>query len=119
MPAAPPWRTMAGLQGAAMGTLSLVVWSLALGAIAAVAFGRALDLAARPVAAQVRVLAYHLSVFLLVLVQSGVLQQLAHPGRLRLQVLQVLAGPLCVGLSNFWIHGWLAAAQRDRLMALA
>ena len=102
-----------------MGTIVLVTWSLALGAIAAVAFGRALDLAVRPAAAQLRALAFHLSVFLLVLVQSGVLQQVAHPSPERLRVLQVVAGPLCVGLSNFWIHGWLAAAQRDRLMALA
>jgi len=102
-----------------MGTTGLVTWSLALGAIAAVAFGRALDLAARPAAAQLRALAFHLSVFLLVLVESGVLQQVARPSPERLRVLQVVAGPLCVGLSNFWIHGWLAAAQRDRLMALA
>jgi GGDEF domain-containing protein len=102
-----------------MGTPGLVTWSLALGAIAAVAFGRALDLAARPGAAQLRALAFHLSVFLLVLVESGVLQQVARPSPERLRALQVVAGPLCVGLSNFWIHGWLAAAQRDRLMALA
>lgn len=100
-----------------MGTQNLVVWSMALGAIAAVAFARAGDLLARPGPAQLRVLAFHLSVFLLVLVESGVLRQLAHPSPERLRVLQVLAGPLCVGLSNFWIHGWLAASERDRLMA--
>jgi GGDEF domain-containing protein len=102
---------------AAMGMPGLVVWSMALGAIAAVAFGRAGDLLARPAAAQARALAFHLSVFLLVLVESGVLRQLAHPSPERLRVLQVLAGPLCVGLSNFWIHAWLAASERDRLMA--
>src|SRR4051812_22385027 len=102
---------------AAMGTLALVVWSMALGAIAAVAVGRAGDLVARPGAAQARALAFHLSVFLLVLVESGVLRQLAHSSPERLRVLQVLAGPLCVGLSNFWIHAWLAASDRDRLMA--
>ena len=102
-----------------MGTLSLVVWSMALGAIAAVGLARAGDLLARPGPAQVRALAYHLSVFLLVLVESGVLRQLAHPSPERLRVLQVLAGPVCVGLSNFWIQAWLAAAERDRLMAAA
>ncbi len=100
-----------------MGTAVLVVWSMALGAIGAVALARLGDLAARPGAAQLRALAYHASVFLLVLVLSGVLRQLAHPGAGRLQALQVLAGPVCVGLSNFWIHGWLAASRRDRLMA--
>jgi hypothetical protein len=84
-----------------MGTQNLVVWSMALGAIAAVAFARAGDLLARPGTAQLRVVAFHLSVFLLVLVESGVLRQLAHPSPERLRVLQVVAGPLCVGLSNF------------------
>lgn len=102
-----------------MGTLALVVWSMALGAIAAVALARAGDLLARPGASQVRSLAYHLGVLLLVLVESGLLQRVAHPSPERLRVLQVLAGPLCVGLANFWIHGWLAAAERDRLMAAA
>lgn len=103
----------------AMGTLTLVVWSMALGAIAAVALARAGDLLVRPGATQVRSLAYHLVVFLLVLVESGLLQRVAHPSAERLRVLQVLAGPLCVGLANFWIQGWLAAAERDRLMAAA
>lgn len=100
-----------------MGTTVLVVWSMALGAIAAVGLARAGDLLARPGATQLRALAYHLSVFLLVLVESGVLGRLARPSPERLHVLQALAGPLCVGLANFWIHGWLAASDRDRLMA--
>ena len=101
-----------------MDALTLMVWSMALGAIAAVTAARLADLLARPGLSRLRAVGYHCSVFLLVLVLSGVLSQ-AHPlvpGRLA--VLQVLAGPLCVGLSNFWIHGWLRAAQRDRLMAL-
>ncbi|MBC5784513.1 diguanylate cyclase [Ramlibacter sp. USB13] len=100
-----------------MGTIALVVWSMALGAIAAVGLARAGDLFRRPGPAQLRALAFHLSVFLLVLVESGVLRQLAHPGPERLRVLQVLAGPVCVGVSSFWIQGWLGAGERDRLMA--
>lgn len=100
-----------------MNALTLMVWSMALGAIAAVAAARAGDLLARPSVSQLRAVSYHFSVFLLVLVLSGVLRQAAHPGAGRLQVLQVLAGPLCVGLSNLWIHDWLRAAHRDRLMA--
>ena len=100
-----------------MSALTLMVWSMALGAIAAVVVARIFDLLARPSAAQLRSLAYHLSVFLLVLVESGVLRQAASPGPERLRVLQVLAGPVCVGLSSFWIHAWLAAGERDRLMA--
>jgi GGDEF domain-containing protein len=100
-----------------MGTPTIVVWSMALGAIAAVAFARMGDLLARPSLSQLRAVGYHVSVFLLVLVLSGVLRQAAHPGAARLHVLQVLAGPVCVGLSDFWIHDWLGAARRDRLMA--
>ena len=100
-----------------MSAQTTVVWSMALGAIAAVAAARAGDLLVRPSAAQMRAVGYHLGVFVLVLVESGTLQQLAHPSPARLHALQVLAGPVCVGLSNFWIHGWLAAARRDRLMA--
>lgn len=100
-----------------MATPTIVVWSMALGAIAAVVFARGLELLARPSVAQLRAVGYHASVFLLVLVLSGMLRQAAHPGALRLHVLQVLAGPVCVGLSNFWIHHWLGAARRDRLMA--
>jgi GGDEF domain-containing protein len=100
-----------------MGAQALMLWSMALGAIAAVALARAGDLLLRPGSTRLRALAYHLSVFLLVLVESGVLRQVAQPGHGRLHVLQVLAGPVCVGLSNFWIQGWLAAGERDRMMA--
>jgi GGDEF domain-containing protein len=100
-----------------MNVPTLIVWSMALGAIAAVAVARVGDLLARPSVSQLRAVSYHLSVFLLVLVLSGVLRHAGGAGAGRLQVLQVLAGPLCVALSNFWIHEWLGAAHRDRFMA--
>ncbi|HEX2546952.1 MAG TPA: hypothetical protein VHL79_18865 [Ramlibacter sp.] len=102
-----------------MNTLTLMVWSIALGAIAAVGLARICDMFVRPGLSQVRALGFHAAVFLLVLVESGVLKHVAHPGPERLRILQVLAGPLCVALSNFWIHSWLSAGERDRLMALA
>lgn len=101
-----------------MDALALVVWSMALGAIGAVTLARLGDLLVRPGASRLRAVSYHLSVFLLVLVLSGVLPHANPQGAARLQAMQVLAGPLCVGLSNFWISGWLRAAQRDRLMAI-
>src|SRR4051812_7283714 len=100
-----------------MDTLALVMWSMALGVIAALAVARLADLVARPTVSRMRAVAYHLSVFLLVLVLSGVLAHAHAPASGLLLALQVLAGPLCVGLSNYWIHGWLRARQRDRLMA--
>lgn len=101
-----------------MDAVALAVWSMALGAIAALTVARLGDLLARPGVSRLRAVSYHFSVFLLVLVLSGVLRHLHPPGPARLHLMQVLAGPLCVGLSMFWIRGWLRAGQRDRLMAL-
>lgn len=101
-----------------MSALELVIWSMALGAIAAVGVARLADLLVRPSEAQVRAVAFHATVFLVVLVLSGVLGHLAQSAAERLHVLQVLAGPLGVGLANFWIRGWLSAHQRDRLMSI-
>ena len=103
-----------------MSTQELTIWSMALGAIAAIALARLADLFARPSAAQAQGVAYHVTVFLLVLILSGVAGQWwpATDGD-ALGAAQVLAGPICVGLSNFWIRDWLNAAQRDRVMSMA
>lgn len=99
-----------------MSRLELIIWSMALGAIAAVALARAADLLVRPSRSQLRAVAYHSTVFLLVLILSGVLQQAGIPAGRPLHVAQVLAGPVCGGLANFWVRGWLNAHQRDRIM---
>jgi GGDEF domain-containing protein len=98
----------------------LAIWSMALGAIGAMSAARLADLIVRPSASQWQGIAYHVTVFLLVLILSGVAPQVwpsLDPAWFR--AAQVLAGPVCVGLSNFWIRGWLNAAQRDRIMAVA
>jgi GGDEF domain-containing protein len=103
-----------------MSTQVLIVWSMALGAIAAMTLARLTDLVVRPSLSQVHGSAYHATVFLLVLILSGVVPQgwpLLDPQWV--QAAQVLAGPVCVGLSNFWIRGWLNARQRDLFMAIA
>jgi len=103
-----------------MSIRELAIWSMALGAIAAVGMVRLADLVARPTMARAQGVAYHLTVFMLVLVLSGVATQLWPAlAERQLQAAQVLAGPICVGLSNFWIHGWLNAAQRDGFMSSA
>jgi GGDEF domain-containing protein len=103
-----------------MNAHELAIWSMALGAIGAVGLARVADLLARPTLSQLQGAAYHATVFLLVLIVSGVASQFwpALDPRLT-QAAQVLAGPVCVGLSNFWIRGWLGAAQRDGLMSWA
>ncbi|MEO7392451.1 MAG: diguanylate cyclase [Ramlibacter sp.] len=98
----------------------LAIWSMALGGIAAVALARLADLFVRPSLAQAQGVAYHVTVFLFVSILSGVAAQMwptleAHS----VDWVQVLAGPVCVGLSNFWIRGWLNASQRDRIMSTA
>jgi GGDEF domain-containing protein len=103
-----------------MGTQALAIWSMALGTIAAMGLARVVQFALAPSAAQVQAVGYHAAVFVLVLVLSGAGAHVApfvdHAGW---QVAQVLAGPLCVGISDLWIGGWLYAPHRDRLMAAA
>ena len=64
-----------------MDALALVTWSMALGVIAALAAARLADLVARPTLSRLRAVGYHASVFLLVLVLSGVLAQAHAPSR--------------------------------------
>ena len=101
-----------------MNAQELTIWSMALGAIGAVALGRLVDFMLRPSVSQLQGVGYHAAVFLLVFILSGVAAETGLPlGRPLLQVLQVVAGPACVGLSDLWIRGWLYAPQRDRMMA--
>ena len=102
-----------------MNAQELMIWSMALGAIAAMALARLTDLMVRPTLSQVQGVAYHVTVLLLVLILSGVATETWPLDPKLVQPAQVLAGPVCVGLSNFWIRDWLNANQRDRLMATA
>jgi hypothetical protein len=101
-----------------MPAVEIMIWSLALGAIAAVALLRAFDLAARPSPSRAHSAAFHLTVFGFVACLSGV-PRIVHPAIDidLLQAVQVIAGPLCVGLSAFWISGWLNARRREEMMA--
>jgi hypothetical protein len=103
-----------------MSAVEIMVWSLALGAIAAVAVVRLVDLAVRPSASRAHSVAFHITVLVFVAVLSGLVEVLS-PGidRSILHAAQVLAGPLCVGMSAFWIGGWLNARHRERMMARA
>jgi GGDEF domain-containing protein len=101
-----------------MDALDLVIWSMALGSIAAVGVARVAGMAVRPSRSQALGALYHLIILLFVFVLSGVLQAIwpaLDPARVH--VLQVLAGPLSAGLSSYWMRDWLSASQRDRLMS--
>jgi hypothetical protein len=100
-----------------MSTQELIIWSLALGALASRAVMCAAELMARPSQSRLQGVGYHLTVFVFILIESGLASQLAPVNPRLLLPAQVLAGPVCVALSNFWLRGWLDAAQRDRIMS--
>lgn len=101
-----------------MTAVEIIIWSLALGAIGAVALGRLVDLAVHPSVSTWHSTAFHLAVFGFVAVLSGLPEVLdPDPDSEALEAAQVMAGPLCVGLSAFWVGGWLNARHRERLMA--
>ena len=103
-----------------MTAVEIIIWSLALGAIGAVALGRLVDLAAHPTVSGVHSTAFHLAVFGFVAIMSGLLDLMdpfSEPEVM--EAAQVIAGPLCVGLSALWVGGWLNARHRERLMSRA
>src|SRR5690242_15520008 len=78
----------------AMSAVEIIIWSLALGAIGAVALARLVDLAIHPAMSIVRSAAFHFTVLALVAVLSGlldVLEPLSDPDVL--EAAQVMAGP--------------------------
>ena len=101
-----------------MTAVEIIIWSLALGAIGAVALGRLVDLAIHPSLSATHSTGFHIAVFTLVAILSGLLEMVEPaPDPDALEAAQVMAGPLCVGLSAFWVGGWLNARHRERLMA--
>ena len=101
-----------------MTAVEMMIWSLALGAIGAVALGRVVDLAIHPARSGVHSTIFHLAVFGFVAMLSGlpeVVEPFSEPDAL--EAAQVMAGPLCIGLSALWVGGWLNARHRERLMA--
>jgi GGDEF domain-containing protein len=100
-----------------MTAVEIMVWSLALGAIGAVALVRLVDLATRPSVSHAQSTAFHFTVLLFVALLSGLADVLEPaPDPDLLETAQVVAGPLCVGLSAYWIVGWLNARHREKLM---
>ena len=103
-----------------MSAHELMIWSMALGTIVAVAVARLADFVMRPSLAQLQGVGYHGAVFVLVAILSGVAGHIGpHIDPWFLRALEVVAGPICVGLSDLWIRRWLNAPQRDRVMASA
>ena len=103
-----------------MTAVEIIIWSLALGAIGAVALGRVADLAVHPSRSGVHSTSFHLAVLGFVAALSGlldVLEPFSDPEVM--ETAQVMAGPVCVGLSAFWVSGWLNARHRERLMAVS
>lgn len=103
-----------------MSALELMIWSMAVGVIGAVVMVGIADLVAIRSAGAAQGTAYHFTALLFVLLLSGIPKAI-HPtiNLAGLQLAQVLVGPLCSALGNYWIRGWLAAHQRDRIMEMS
>jgi GGDEF domain-containing protein len=100
-----------------MTLVEVAIWSGAAGAIALVVLICAIDWVMLRTPAAAQGTAYNFTALLFVMLLSGLVQALRPAwDRELLRVAQVLIGPLCVGLGNYWVRAWLAAPSRDRLM---
>ena len=100
-----------------MSELELAIWSAASGAIALVVLVCAADLLMTRSAAAAQGTAYNMAALAFIFLLSGLPRALAPALQSEaLQAAQVLIGPLCVFLSDYWIRGWLGARHRDRFM---
>src|SRR5690349_6023700 len=100
-----------------MGMLELAIWSAAGGAIAVVVLICLADMVLIRTPAAAQGAAYNVAVLSFVLLLSGVVQALIPSlSSGALHAAQVLVGPMCVCLGNYWVRAWLGARHRDRLM---
>jgi GGDEF domain-containing protein len=97
--------------------VELMVWSANAGAVGLLVLVAAADLALSRGRAAAQTLAYLASIWLFVVLMSG-LPKAALPALDAglLHAAQVLVGPLCGALATYWVRHWLAARRRDRLM---
>lgn len=101
-----------------MSPVEVVIWSMATGAIGTVVLFGLAELAVSPrKAAGLQGTLYHALALLFVFFLSGLPHEV-WPGidERVVRVGQVMIGPLCNTLGNYWVRGWLGAHQRDGLM---
>lgn len=103
-----------------MSLLEVAMWSAATGAIALVVLICLVDLALLRTPGTVQAAVYNVAVLGFVFFMSGLPRQLA-PGLppAWVEMAQVIAGPVCSVLADFWVRGWLATRHRDRVMDMA
>src|SRR4051812_11464545 len=93
----------------------LVVWSAAAGAIGLVVFLNAADFLFRGHVASLHGAIHNTACLFFVLLLSGLLQTLLpRPYEYEVRIAQVLIGPLCNCLGDWWLRAWLGARYRDR-----
>lgn len=99
-----------------MSALELMIWSMTAGAMGAVVLAGLTDLAFSRSAGAAQGAIYHFTSLLFVVFLSG-MAGTAFPGidKDAVHIVQVLAGPVCSSMGNYWIRGWLSAHQRDRM----
>lgn len=98
-----------------MGTAELVVWCVAAGAFFPLLLLTFAELAWRRNAAGAQGSVYLLAALVLLLLLSGLLDRLLPPAAA--QVAKVLVGPWCSAVADYTTSSWLAARQRDSLLA--
>src|SRR5262245_260406 len=99
-----------------MSALELAIWSAAGGAVALVVLICVADFAMVRSRAAAQGAAYNVAALFFILLLSGLPRAVLpdFPAAI-LHAMQVLIGPLCVFVGDFWVRAWLAARQRDRL----
>ena len=100
-----------------MSALELMIWSMAAGAMGAVVLAELTDLAFSRSLGAAQGTVYHFTALVFVVALSGIpLAVLPDMNTRVLHVVQVLIGPVCGAMGNYWLRGWLSAHQRDRIM---
>ncbi|MBC7603540.1 MAG: diguanylate cyclase [Ramlibacter sp.] len=100
-----------------MSELELAIWSAASGAIGLVVLVCVADLVLTRTAAAAQGTAYNFVALCFVVLLSGLPRALLPElNSSALHTAQVLIGPLCTFLGNYWVRGWLSARHRDRFM---
>ncbi|MBC5764798.1 diguanylate cyclase domain-containing protein [Ramlibacter albus] len=100
-----------------MSPVEVVIWSMATGAIGTVVLLGLAEVAFGRTVAGLQGTAYHALALLFVFLLSGLPREI-WPGldERWLRVMQVMIGPICNTLGNYWVRGWLGAHYRDSLM---
>ena len=101
-----------------MTPIELMIWSMAVGTMGAVVMSSLANAVILRSLTAAQGAAYHFTALVFVFLLSGMAKAvvLSIEGNYLL-IAQVLIGPMCSAIGNYWVSGWFQAQQRDRFMA--